>query len=81
VTNVEQFGEPVDVQLKAGQISIHSDLLLHGSEANDSDKRRGGLTLRYCAADVRAYLAWNQKGVVVSGRDEVGHWGNPARPR
>lgn len=80
VTNVERFGEPVDVQLKAGQVSIHSDLLLHGSEANESDLRRGGLTLRYCAADVRAYLNWNGKGVVVAGRDAAGHWANPQRP-
>jgi len=40
--------------LTAGQMSIHSDLLLHGSGANESDRRRCGLTLRYCTADVRA---------------------------
>ena len=65
--NAEQFGEPVDEELKAGEISMHSDLLLHGSEANESDRRRCGLTLRYCAADVRADLGWNAKGVIVSG--------------
>lgn len=80
VENAEEFGEPIDVQLNAGEISIHSDLLLHGSEANDSDRRRCGLTLRYCAADVRAGMDWNQKGVVVSGRDPSGHWANPPRP-
>jgi non-haem Fe2+, alpha-ketoglutarate-dependent halogenase len=80
VENAEQFGEPVDVELKAGEISIHNDLLLHGSEANDSDRRRCGLTLRYCAADVRAGMGWNEKGVVVSGSDPSGHWANPPRP-
>jgi phytanoyl-CoA dioxygenase PhyH len=80
VENAEQFGEPIDVELKAGEISIHSDLLLHGSEANDSDRRRCGLTLRYCAADVRAGMGWNEKGVVVSGSDPSGHWANPPRP-
>ena len=80
VAGAEQLGEPVLVELKAGEISIHSDLLLHGSEANQSARRRCGLTLRYCAADVRARLGWNAKGVIVSGRDESGHWGNPARP-
>lgn len=73
-------GAPVDDTLKAGQASIHSDLLLHGSEANDSDRRRCGLTLRYCASDVRAHLGWNGKGVVVSGEDADRHWANPARP-
>ena len=74
------FNTRLDVELKAGEISIHNDLLLHGSEANHSDRRRCGLTLRYCAADVRAHLGWNAKGVIVSGHDPEGHWGNPPRP-
>jgi non-haem Fe2+, alpha-ketoglutarate-dependent halogenase len=81
IENVERFGQPVDVELKAGEISIHCDLLLHGSQANDSDRRRCGLTLRYCAADVRAGLGWNAKGVIVSGADPSGHWANPPRPK
>ncbi len=80
VENAEQYGKPVDVELKAGEISMHSDLLLHGSEPNASARRRCGLTLRYCAADVRAGLDWNLKGVVVSGADATGHWANPSRP-
>lgn len=80
VENAEKMGEPVYAELKAGQISMHSDLLLHASEANQSDRRRCGLTLRYCAADVRAGLDWNQKGVIVSGEDPSGHWANPPRP-
>ncbi len=64
----------------AGEISLHSDLLLHGSEANRSNRRRCGLTLRYCPADVRAGLGWNAKGVIVSGEDPTGHWANPPRP-
>ena len=80
VENAEQYGEVVDNPLKAGQASIHSDLLLHGSKANTSTRRRCALTLRYAAADVRAHLGWNQKGVWVSGRDETGHWSNRERP-
>jgi non-heme Fe2+,alpha-ketoglutarate-dependent halogenase len=80
VEGAEQLAEPVNVELRAGEISMHSDLLLHGSEANESTRRRCGLTLRYCPADVRAGLGWNAKGVVVSGRDEAGHWGNAQRP-
>ncbi len=81
VVDAETLGEPVNVELKAGEISIHSDLLLHGSEVNQSSKRRCGLTLRYCPAIVRAGLGWNAKGVVVSGKDESGHWANPRRPQ
>jgi len=80
VAGVESLREPINVELKAGEISIHSDLLLHGSEANQSKKRRCGLTLRYCPTVVRAGLGWNAKGVIVSGRDESGHWANPPRP-
>ena len=80
VPAAETLGQPIDVELKAGEISIHSDLLLHGSEANQSSRRRCGLTLRYCPSTVRAGLGWNGKGVIVSGRDESGHWANPARP-
>src|SRR5205823_6080165 len=81
IENAERYGQPVDVELKAGEISVHSDLLLHGSGANASDRRRCGLTLRYCAADVRAYEGWSAKGGVVSGRDASGHWANPPRPK
>ena len=80
IDDVAQFGQPIDVELEAGEISMHSDLLLHGSDANDSERRRCGLTLRYTTADVQAHLDWNQKGVVVAGCDVRGHWSNAARP-
>jgi len=82
VDNPEQFGAEIDVTLKAGEMSLHSDLLLHGSEANNSDRRRCGLTLRYCAGEVRSdpTLGWNREGVVVSGSEPSGHWANPVRP-
>ena len=81
VENAEQYGEPVDNVLKTGEASIHSDLLVHGSNANLSDRRRCGLTLRYAPVEVRAGQGWNAKGVVLSGTDPDGHWGNPSRPK
>ncbi len=80
VENPEQYGDVIYDELKAGEISLHSDLLLHGSEANDSDRRRCGLTLRYAACDVHAGMSWNEKGVLVSGEDPSGHWANRGRP-
>ena len=80
IDNPEQYGSIVFDVLKAGEVSLHSDLLLHGSAANDSDRRRCGLTLRYCSADVRAGLGWNEKGVMVRGTDSMGHWLNNPRP-
>ncbi|MBL8816029.1 MAG: phytanoyl-CoA dioxygenase family protein [Planctomyces sp.] len=81
VENAESFGEIVVDDLKAGQVSIHNDLLLHGSDPNMSpNRRRCGLTLRYCNASVRAGMGWNEKGIVVRGSDPAGHWMNPPRP-
>jgi hypothetical protein len=81
IDNPEQYGDAaVDVALKAGQFSMHSDQLLHGSEANDSDRRRCGLTIRYAAADVKAWYEWDKKGIVVLGEDAGGNWMNLPSP-
>ena len=78
--NAERFGTPVDMALQAGEISVHADLLLHGSGANESDRRRCGLTLRYTPGEVRAYMGWQEKGVVVAGEPPP-HWANRPRPQ
>ncbi len=80
VPNAESYGEVVIDDLKAGQASIHNDLLLHGSDANMSTRRRCGLTLRYAAVHVRAGMQWNEKGIVIRGTDPSNHWANPPRP-
>jgi hypothetical protein len=80
VENAEGIGQPVYDELKAGECSIHSDLLLHGSEANNSDRRRCGLTLRYTSADVVAGLGWYEKGIWVRGKAAPGTWANRQRP-
>lgn len=79
VENANRFGEPVYDELRAGEMSVHSDLLLHGSDANQSARRRCGLTLRYCTPDVEAHLDWHLKGVLVSGT-KTGKWANQPRP-
>jgi len=81
VDEAESYGDdPVDIELNAGQASVHSDLILHGSEANQSTRRRCGLTLRYCAAEVQAHMGWADKGMVVRGSDPDGHWTDQSRP-
>ncbi|MEM6777164.1 MAG: phytanoyl-CoA dioxygenase family protein [Planctomycetota bacterium] len=81
VSDPTTYGDgEVDVSLRAGQFSMHSDLLLHGSEANRSDRRRCGLTIRYAAADVQTWFGWHHKGMLVRGTDARGHWSNPPRP-
>lgn len=80
VRNPENYGELDFTPLTAGQVSIHSDLLLHGSAPNNSDRRRCGLTLRYCPADVTAYLGWEAKGIVVAGTADPVKWPGAKMP-
>ena len=70
-------------ELRAGQASLHTDLLLHGSAANRSARRRAGLTLRYAAADVRlidGYDDWRKTAVHVLNGDPTGFWYDRRRP-
>jgi ectoine hydroxylase-related dioxygenase (phytanoyl-CoA dioxygenase family) len=45
--------QAVDVILKAGDVSLHHPNLIHGSNANTSDKWRRGLTIRYIPTTTR----------------------------
>ncbi len=47
----------VTLDLKAGQISLHDDGLLHGSGPNNSDRVRAGITMRFCPTNVVADLS------------------------
>lgn len=74
---------PFDDLLRAGQASLHSDLLLHGSDANASTRRRAGLTLRYAAASVRlldGFDEWRRSSVPVLDGDPSGFWAAVPRP-
>jgi len=42
----------VTLDLKAGEISLHDDGLLHGSGANSSDRLRAGITMRFSPTNV-----------------------------
>ena len=53
VDEADKYGDIVDIELSAGKISIHSDLLLHSSHYNNSSRRRCGIALRYNTTDVR----------------------------
>lgn len=81
ITDPERFGTPVFDTLKAGWFSLHADMLAHGSEPNRSDRRRCGLTVRYCPPTVRALdPTWSSIAVVCRGGDPTGAWANHPRP-
>lgn len=79
--NAAALGEPFTNALRAGQISLHADMLVHGSLANLSDRRRCGLTLRYCPPDVRIIDADWERGVeAILCRGDAGQWKTHPRP-
>ena len=81
VHDPQMHGEPATaLELKAGQMSLHSDWILHGSEVNRSDRRRCGLAMRFLAADVKAFNGWNQHSIVCRGTEPSDHWANHPRP-
>lgn len=81
IQEVEQYGDPVCFELKAGEISLHADMLIHGSDPNTSNRRRCGLTIRYAAASVRSLdEGWTKNSILCRGTDPEGHWTNVPRP-
>ncbi len=80
----EQIQSAVNLELKAGEISIHDGTLIHGSLPNLSERRRCGLTLRYVPAWVKQVednshgKSWN--ALLVRGEDKYGHFGTRPAP-
>ena len=74
--------DAVHICLRAGQISIHDDNLVHGSAPNASARLRCGLTLRYSACEVRVdRAAWPTfRACLVRGVDRYGHNPRGAAP-
>ncbi|MDB6168994.1 MAG: Phytanoyl-CoA dioxygenase [Verrucomicrobia bacterium] len=80
IEDTGQLGEPVYDELKAGEFSLHADMLAHGSEPNTSARRRCGLTIRYCPPTVRALSpAWTRGAIVCRGSALPEAW--PSNPR
>jgi len=68
------------MNLKAGEISLHSDALLHGSDENNSNLPRCGITLRYSPSNVKADLTeWPFFSIQVA-RGNKNHTLNPVAP-
>jgi non-heme Fe2+,alpha-ketoglutarate-dependent halogenase len=80
----DEEARAVDLPLRAGEISLHHGMLVHGSNPNRSTRRRCGLTLRYVPPDVRQ-VEVNTQGkryapILVRGHDPFGHFGSRPAP-
>ena len=65
----------VDLELAVGECSFHDAWTVHGSNPNNSDKRRCGFTMRYMPANVVLHReGWNKahRIYLLRGRDLTG---------
>ncbi|MCH2077258.1 MAG: phytanoyl-CoA dioxygenase family protein [Rhodobacteraceae bacterium] len=72
---VDVLGDPFTNTLKAEQVSLHDDMLVHGSLPNASARRRCGLTLRYCPPEVQITDdSWAQGFEAILCRGDAKEW-------
>ena len=72
--------EIVDVELAAGEISLHHGHLLHASSPNHSDRWRLGFAINYVSPDNRQVVAPRDFAMLVRGEDRHGHFEPIAPP-
>jgi len=70
----------VDLVLQPGQMSLHHLWTVHGSNANLSNEPRIGIAIRYVAPCVRQQGGDKPLAMLVSGRDEYGHFTRAEQP-
>ena len=63
-TTSQQEARAVTLAMRAGSLSLHDSYILHGSGANQSDRRRAGYTIRYCSTDT-AWVDTDQHSIPV----------------
>jgi ectoine hydroxylase-related dioxygenase (phytanoyl-CoA dioxygenase family) len=63
----------VYMELKAGEFFLFDAHALHGSSANESDRRRAGLSIRMTVPSVRVTSGAQSRPVLVQGEDRFGH--------
>ena len=72
--------EARNVELRAGEMSVHHVRTLHGSGPNASDGPRVGLAVRYAATSVRQ-RGGRRSATLVRGIDAFGHFDLEPEPR
>ena len=84
VVEQARLNGPHPLTLRAGELSLHTDLLVHGSAGNQSANRRCGLTIRYVPPDVWVksddHLGWTRSAILCRGTDPTGRWPNNPAP-
>ena len=76
ILGLEKFDKPYLNILRAGDFSLHADMIAHGSIPNASNRRRCGLTIRYCnpSATKPLHPMYAQKAILCRGEKPSGLW-------
>lgn len=80
--HADAFADRYVNALPAGSISLHTDMLLHGSPPNHSRRRRAGMTIRYSASGVSVVPGWEHwiKPTIRCRGEAPDYWGDWRRP-
>ena len=77
----DAMGAPAVDALRAGQCSLHADMLVHGLRPNLGDRCRCGLTIRDCPPEVRITDPGWARGIeAIACRGDGGDWRHHPRP-
>jgi len=71
----------VEMCLKAGEFSLHHVGIVHGSEPNNSDRRRIGFAIRYLTPRVKQLVAAKDGATLVRGVDRFNHFEHEPAPK
>jgi non-heme Fe2+,alpha-ketoglutarate-dependent halogenase len=71
--------EIVNIELKAGQISLHNQNIAHSSENNKTDSYRMGFAIRYINTEFKQTLP-HFDVVLARGKDEFGNYSKLSTP-
>jgi chlorinating enzyme len=78
-----EVDKAVPMVLQPGEFSLHHEAIVHGSDPNNSDHRRIGLSIHYISPDVKrvGYNKGDLPGAsLVRGVDKLGNWAHEAEP-
>jgi len=78
-----EVDKAVPMVLQPGEFSLHHEAIVHGSDPNNSDHRRIGLSIHYISPDVKR-VGYNKGDLpsasLVRGVDKLGNWAHEAEP-
>ena len=72
--------QAVDIELRAGQMSLHHVQIVHGSAPNVSAVPRIGFVVRYISPQTRQTIGDRDSAMLVRGEDRFGHFDLESAP-